>query len=185
MDGNGRTARLLEFYLLLRAGIPSFASHILSNHYNDTRTEYYMQLEESTKTGDLSNFIQYALVGFRDGLEQTLRVIHEGQMELTWNNYVHDTIEKIEGKNRNTLRRLRQLAYAVPPNRFHSPEEINIITAKIAEEYRGLNPITLRRDLDFLAEKGLLKAESGKYRAHHELLHSFMPEPEISIKRHY
>jgi Fic family protein len=39
MDGNGRTARLLEFYLLLRAGVPSSASHILSNHYNDTRTE--------------------------------------------------------------------------------------------------------------------------------------------------
>ena len=43
MDGNGRTARLLEFYLMLRAGIPSFASHILSNHYNDTRTMYYRQ----------------------------------------------------------------------------------------------------------------------------------------------
>jgi Fic family protein len=40
MDGNGRTARLLEFYLLMRAGVPSIASHILSNHYNNTRTAY-------------------------------------------------------------------------------------------------------------------------------------------------
>ncbi|MCL2126879.1 MAG: Fic family protein [Treponema sp.] len=185
MDGNGRTARLLEFYLMLRAGIPSFASHILSNHYNETRTMYYMQLEESTKTGDLSAFIQYALEGFRDGLEQTLKVIHEEQMELTWNNYVHDMIEKIEGKNRNSLRRLRYLAYQIPSDRLCSPDEISILTAGIAEEYRKLNPVTLRRDLDLLAEKGLLKAEKGKYRANHALLHSYMSELSVSLKRHY
>ena len=185
MDGNGRTARLLEFYLLLRAGIPSFASHILSNHYNETRTMYYKQLEESTKTGDLSAFIQYALEGFRDGLEQTLQVIHEEQMELTWNNYVHFIIERIEGKNRNTLRRLRQLAYSIPGGSFCSPEEIYILNARISEDYRKFNLITLRRDLDLLADKGLLKAEKGKYRANHELLHSFMAESSISIVRHY
>jgi len=36
-DSNGRTARLIEFYILLRAGLPDMVSHILSNHYNDTR----------------------------------------------------------------------------------------------------------------------------------------------------
>jgi Fic family protein len=65
-DGNGRTARLLEFYLLLRAGVPSIASHILSNHYNDTRTEYYRQLQLTCETGDIKEFIQYALLGFRE-----------------------------------------------------------------------------------------------------------------------
>ncbi|MCL2042724.1 MAG: Fic family protein [Treponema sp.] len=185
MDGNGRTARLLEFYLMLRAGIPSFASHILSNHYNETRTMYYKYLEESTKTGDLSAFIQYALEGFRDGLEQTLEVIHEEQMELTWNNYVHDMIEKIEGKNKNTLRRLRHLAYQIPANRFCSPDEIIVLTAGIVEEYRKLNPITLRRDLDVLAGKKLLKVEKVKYCANYDLLHGFMAESSVSIKRSY
>ena len=133
----------------------------------------------------MSAFIQYALEGFRDGLEQTLKLIHGEQIESTWNNYVHDTIEGIEGKNRNTLKRLRQLAYYIPAGRFHSPDEIRILAIEIADEYIDLNPITLRRDLDLLAENGLLKAEKGKYRANHELLHSFMPEASISIKRHY
>jgi Fic family protein len=39
-DGNGRTGRLLEFYILLRAGLPNIVSHILSNFYNQTRPEY-------------------------------------------------------------------------------------------------------------------------------------------------
>ena len=186
-DGNGRTARLLEFYLLMRAGVPSIASHILSNHYNDTRTEYYRQLHHASETGDLKAFTLYALQGFRDGLEKTIELIHKEQTELTWNNYVHDITEKMqnEGKNRNTLRRIRQLAYHIPADRFYSLDEIRILNTKIAEEYRGLNPITLRRHLDLLAEKELLKQEKNKYRAHYELLHSFLPEASVPIRRRY
>ena len=187
LDGNGRTARLLEFYILMRAGIPSIASHILSNHYNNTRPEYYQQLQYASETADISRFIQYALEGFRDGLENIIEIIHRNQKELTWNNYVHDLIEKMqeEGKNRNTLRRMRQLAYYIPNDKFYSLDEIEILNSRIAKEYRRLNQITLRRDLDLLAEKNLLKTEKNKYRANHELLHSLLPETSVPIKRRY
>ena len=186
-DGNGRTARLLEFYLLMRSGVPSIASHILSNHYNDTRTEYYRRLKYASETGDLKKFIQYALQGFRDGLEKTIDLIHKDQTELTWNNYVHAITEKMqqEGKNRNTLRSIRQLAYHIPADRFYSLDEIIILDRKIAEEYGGRNTITLRRHLELLVEKNLLKAEKNRYRANYELLHSFLPETSVPIKRHY
>ena len=36
-DGNGRLSRLLEFAILLRAGVPDIAAHLLSNFYNSTR----------------------------------------------------------------------------------------------------------------------------------------------------
>jgi Fic family protein len=188
MDGNGRTARLLEFYLLMRAGVPSIASHILSNHYNDTRTVYYRQLQNATETGDLSAFIQYALEGFRDGLEYTIMIIHKDQTELTWNNYVHDVTEKMldEGKSRKTMQRIRQLAYYIPADRFLSPDEITILNIKITGEYqREMNLRTLRRDLNLLVEKNLLKTEKNKYRAHYELLHRLLPEISVPIKRHY
>jgi len=187
LDGNGRTARLLEFYLLMRAGVPSIASHILSNHYNDTRAQYYRQLQNASETGDLSAFIEYALEGFRDGLENIIAIIHRERTEATWNNYVHDFIEKMqdEGKTKDTLRRLRQLAYYIPDDRFYSIDEIKIINIKIAEIYRKLNQITLRRDLNLLVEKKLLKMENNKYRANYELLHDFLPEASIPIKRHY
>jgi Fic family protein len=42
-DGNGRTARLAELQILLAAGMPMPASHLLSNHYNTTRTDLYRQ----------------------------------------------------------------------------------------------------------------------------------------------
>ena len=57
-DGNGRTGRLAEFYIMLRGGNPDIASHILSNYYNQTRQLYYRHLDEASVTGDLSEFIE-------------------------------------------------------------------------------------------------------------------------------
>ena len=187
LDGNGRTARLLEFYLLMRAGVPNIASHILSNHYNNTRAEYYRQLQNASETGELSAFMEYAFEGFRDGLEYIIEVIHKNQTELTWKNYVHDEIEKMgsEGKSGKNLRRMRQLAYFIPADRFCSIEEIRILNSKINEEYRKLSEITLRRDLDLLVEKKLLKSEKSKFSANYSLLQNLFPGAGVQIKRHY
>ncbi|MDR0290625.1 MAG: hypothetical protein LBI06_06800, partial [Treponema sp.] len=67
-------------------------------------------------------------------------------------------------------------AYCIPADKFLGPDEIALLHPKIAEEYMGLNPVTLRRDLDLLVEKRMLKVEKNKYRANYELLHSLLPE---------
>jgi Fic family protein len=187
LDGNGRTARLLEFYLLMRAGVPSIASHILSNHYNNTRAEYYRQLQRASEAGNLSAFIEYALEGFRDGLENTIKIIQQDQIGLTWNNYVHDVIEKMEdeGKTPKICRRIRQLAYYIPADRFYSMDEIQFINPKITKDYQKLNWITLRRDLDLLVEKELLVIDKNKFCANYKLLNSFFSEASVQIRRHY
>lgn len=51
-DGNGRTARLVEFEILIRSGVPAPSAQLLSNHYNQTRTEYYRQLDKASKSGE-------------------------------------------------------------------------------------------------------------------------------------
>jgi Fic family protein len=94
-DGNGRTGRLVEFYILLRGGFPNIASHILSNHYNLTRTEYYRQLEKAKDKNSLTEFIEYALLGLRDGLVNTLNVIQQSQFENTWQKLIYEKFETI------------------------------------------------------------------------------------------
>ena len=103
------------------------------------------------------------------------------------NNYAHDTIENLqdEKKNPKILRRIRQLAYNIPADRFLNLEEITYLTPNIAREYQKLNQITLRRDLEFLAGKNLLITEKGRYRANFEQLHSYLPESSVAIKRRY
>ncbi len=40
-DGNGRTARLCEYIVLVTSGVPTSAAHLISNHCNRTRDQYY------------------------------------------------------------------------------------------------------------------------------------------------
>ncbi|MDR2739550.1 MAG: Fic family protein [Treponema sp.] len=185
-DGNGRIARLLEFYLLVRAGVPQIASHILSNHYNETRSEYYRQLQITTATGILTNFLQYALEGFRDGLEGVLEIIHSDQIDLTWSNYVHDRIDSLaDEKNDKVLERMRQLAYYIPDKQFLTKDEIRSFHPKIVGHYRKLSDLTLRRDLETLLDLGLLTREKQKYRTRKELLQMFLSASAAEIHRSY
>jgi Fic family protein len=183
-DGNGRTARLLEFYLLVRAGVPKIASHILSNHYNNTRGDYYHRLQEATETGELTNFLRYALQGFRDGLEEVLAIIHTDQIDLIWNNYVHDTIDAQEElKTKKVQERIRQLAYHIPGDKFLTKEDILVSHSKIIQHYKGLSGLTLQRDLEILVKLDLLVQEKKRYRARKELLQMFMPDSAAEIER--
>src|SRR5436190_8620718 len=89
-DGNGRTARLVEFQILISSRVPSPAAQLLSNHYYDTRTEYYRQLALASKTNNILPFIMYAVQGFLDGLKAQLEVVKQFVVEQVWNNYVTD-----------------------------------------------------------------------------------------------
>lgn len=101
-DGNGRTARLIEFTILLRAGLPDMASHILSNHYNDTRQEYYRRLDLCVRERELSGFVRYAVLGFRDGLKGVFDIVQANLLEMSWHKFIYDTLDskKATGKTR-------------------------------------------------------------------------------------
>ena len=75
-DGNGRVARLVEYQILLTAGVPNPATHLLSNHYNETRSEYYRKLDGASRDpSGVIAFLVYALQGFVDGLKEQIDTI--------------------------------------------------------------------------------------------------------------
>ncbi len=161
-DGNGRTGRLLEFYILLRGGLPDIASHILSNHYNLTRSDYYRHFDIARQERDLTKFIEYALLGFRDGLKETLQIIHESQFEITWSKYVYDTFSGRRLTNRNVFNRQRNLALSIVSfSEALTPEKIVLITPETARDYAKIQKRTVIKDLRELVDMGIL-IETGK-----------------------
>jgi len=173
-DGNGRTARLIEFYLLLRAGVPDIATHILSNFYNSTRNDYYRQLAEtSKKNGDLTNFINYALQGFKDGLQEVFNIVNKNQIELAWRNYINESfqsnINSVQGGLVNT-RRLSLILSMVIEKEYALHEIIEINDA-IRLQYSNKSKRTLLRDIEALQElKLLIKKDNEKYIANSMIL---------------
>ena len=149
-DGNGRTGRLIEFYILLRAGNPDIFSHILSKHYNLTRHEYYRQLENAGKRGDLSEFIAYAIQGFRDGLLETLEPIQKSVFMTCWRSYIYDQFAAEKIGHRAVFKRRRRLILNLPFDQEYNLKELVLITPKVARDYACVGEATAKRIVDYL-----------------------------------
>lgn len=174
-DGNGRTGRLLEFYILLRGGFPDVASHILANYYNETRPIYYGQLDNATKQQSLTEFIEYALIGLRDGLQKALQNVQDSQQRITWERHVFEKFKGIKYHNKHVFKRRRDLILAFPDNVSLSREEIPEINTQIAKLYGGLNERTLIRDIAELLElKLLVKVGKDKYKANNKVVKGYV-----------
>lgn len=181
-DGNGRTARIVEFYLLLDAGFPSPAAHLLSNHYNQTRAEYYRQLDYASKSGgDIIPFIHYAVQGLVDGLRTQLDFVWSQHWDIVWRNYVHELFTDKTGPAHT---RQRQLALDLGSIENWVPvQAIAELTPKLAKAYATKTPKTLQRDINRLSQLGLISRHSGRVKAHRELIQAFLPlrrQPEQS-----
>jgi Fic family protein len=171
-DGNGRTARLVEFGILTAAGIPSVAAHLLSNHYNATRSNYYRQLEYASKSGgNLIPFFGYAAEGFVEQLQQQLNEVHELIVNATWVNYVHSMFPD----RTLTARRQRDLALALRHDVYTHRAQLTTLTAELAEAYAGKGSKTVTRDLNALSKLELIERTPKGIRARRELILSFLP----------
>ena len=172
-DGNGRTARLIEFQILLSVGAPAVAAHLLSNHYNQTRSEYYRNLEKTSKGGDYKDFIFYALQGFVDGLRSEIEYIQNQQVLVHWINHIHNTFR---GKHSKADERKKELMLELTKS---NPKEIVIqeirhITPRIAEIYAPLSERTISRDISDLKEMELLLERDGKLYPNLQILKQYM-----------
>lgn len=183
-DGNGRTGRLLEYYILIRSGFPDIAGHILSNHYNNTRSEYYSQLGKIKKTNSLSEFLEYALVGLRDGLLELWAVIKKELFYIAWKNYIFEVFNQQTNFSESVAKRRMKLILDLPIDKeFERKNILNFVSIELAKEYFGLNERTLKRDIEELVSLNLL-VETGKqtYKPNAETLLKLLPKKMKSQK---
>lgn len=174
-DGNGRTARLIEYQLLVDSGMPTPAAHLLSNHYNLTREEYYRQLEYASQSGgEVLPFIEYALKGFIDGLKEQLIIIKKQQWDVAWRNYVH---EKIKGSS-PAMERCRYLVLDLSllyDNEFVSISELKDMSSRVTKAYFN-KPKSIFYDLKKLVAWDLVERQDQKVRAKKEKILAFLPD---------
>lgn len=172
-DGNGRTARMVEVQVLVDAGVPTPAAHLLSNHYNQTRSEYYRQLDRASRTGgDVIPFLCYAIDGLVDGLRAQLSHIRQQQWDVAWVNYVHESFRGSKGasdRRRALVLDLSDARRAVPRG------EVATLTPRLALAYAKKTEKTLTRDLNALVRSYLVLLTEKGYVANREKILAFLP----------
>ena len=173
-DGNGRTARFVEFSILVSSGVPETAAHLLSNHYNQTRTEYYRQLDAASRSGgDILPFLRYALAGFIDQLTGQLDLLHLQHRQLVWRMHVDDCFpgqrSASEDRQRALVLALSDSAESVAVNTLRE------ITPALAAAYAVKTAKTLSRDLHRLEVLRLIERNSEGVRARTEIVQAMLP----------
>jgi Fic family protein len=171
-DGNGRTARLLEFQVLMQSSVPFPACHLLSNHYNKTRSRYYVELDRSSKTKDgYRSFIDYAVQGFVDGLREQVDYIRDCQWKVAWENYVHDQF-----RDQDTPAYARQKHLVLDlPDAVTARKDLTRVSARVASEYAGKGEKTLTRDLNALLSRKLIRKVGRGFLANRDQILAFLP----------
>lgn len=171
-DGNGRVARLVEYQILLSAGVPNPASHLLSNHYNETRSEYYRRLDRASRENNgVMGFLVYALQGFVDGLTEQVEAIGDQIRKDMWTNYIHTKFRDRSGPADTRRRHLvLDLSERDGPVRRR---DIRLLTPRLAEAYSGKTDKTITRDLNALSEMGLITRTKQSISANKEIMRAF------------
>ena len=96
----------IEFYLLLRAGNPDIASHILSNFYNETRSEYYRtDSPRRTESETLVTSLPMRSKAIATACVETLQTIQKIQFRIAWRTLVHDRFATQRYRKRRVFKR--------------------------------------------------------------------------------
>ncbi len=171
-DGNGRTGRLIEFHILVSSGVPFPAAHLLSNHYNQTRSEYYRQLRlASVSGGEVVPFIAYAVQGFVDELRSQIEKVHAEQIDVMWENTVH---QELPGVTRAAQRRRTLVFELTAAEKPVSRAVLMNFTPAVAQAYATRTAKTLTRDLNRLRGLELIRAVPGGWVANKERMRAFL-----------
>jgi Fic family protein len=174
-DGNGRTARLIEFRYLLKAGFPTPAAHLLSNFYNLTRAEYYRQLDAASRKGTMDDFINYAVRGLVDQLNEQMQVIRELHFDTVWRDFVYSHFRQHSAPHARQRRLVLDLSKVKENNGWVDVSSIAHLTPRLAEEYARKTRKTLSRDLNFLEKEHLIQRINGRVRANKDIILAFLP----------
>jgi Fic family protein len=176
-DGNGRTARCVELQVMFATGlVPTPAVHLLSNHYNTMRDEYYRQLDAASRRNDGSPipFLTYAVRGFVEGLRAQLQTVWVQLCNDRWEQYVYQQFG-----DARTPRQIRQRQLMLDLSKQPNPvprSMLRDLSPKVALAYASRGEKTLTRDLNALVERDLIVATEDGYRPRREKILAMLPD---------
>lgn len=155
-DGNGRTARFVEAWILHDSGYGPVGP-MLSNYYYAHLDEYFSVFSETAKSRDMTAFFRF----FLNGVYASLKDLQRRMAFFLKKLLMQDYIRFLKSAKEITLRRQILLDILV--------DDLDVITLdtlytapKFRALYAGVSLATARRDLKKLLGHGLLlKTEAG------------------------
>ena len=173
-DGNGRTSRAVESFLLYQAGVNARGFYSLANYYYQHRPEYVELLSyvRFASDPDVTPFVDFALKGLAAELREVHREVLASVRIFAFRDFARETLLN-EGRL-GTKTGERQLMFLFDLVGEEIPlRDLQHGAHPLARFYRGVGAKTLSRDMNYLRSLGLLVLEQGMLRANVEQMDRF------------
>ena len=201
-DGNGRTSRAVESFMLCRAGINAFGFSSLASFYFQHHDEYIRALTAPRlrSDGDLTDFVLFAVEGLAGELvavrDELVSVVRELQQPLdrpilqaavrdefvsmirvmAFRDYARERLADVPGLG--DLRRTRMLEFIqrLTEQALRGVPDHQLATDAVIDfVYGQLGKQTIRNDLRLLEDQGLLARRDGRLVPNVEIMSTFVP----------
>ena len=169
-DGNGRTSRAVESYLLYQAGVNARGFYSLANYYYEHRAEYvrHLDLVRFGRGNDLTPFILFALRGLVEELRSVSREVFAEARLTVFRDYARQTLSA-DGSLGARGERVLNFIVELGAQRV-AMADLRNLRHPVARFYRNLSNRTMARDIRFLEDIGLVKVEDNHLRANLEVM---------------
>ena len=121
-DGNGRTARALEAFMLRRAGVNDVVMVSLSNYYYEHKDQYLATLNQSRRNGhDITPFLMFALRAIVDRCNVLSAEIADNHRRILFREFANSLFGQLRSPRRRVLaeRQLRILDILLDIDSIH------------------------------------------------------------------
>jgi Fic family protein len=175
-DGNGRTARGIESFLLYQGGINARGFYSLANFYYQHRPEYVAMLDHVRfeTNRDITPFVSFALLGLVTEQEAVHKEILAQVTIIAFRDFARAQLAYDGKLGTKSGERMFHFLLGLPQEQPISLRELRQGGHPLSRLYHGVTAKTLSRDLNYLSERGLVKVEDNHVRANVEIMQEFM-----------
>jgi Fic family protein len=180
-DGNGRTARALESFILYQAGVNVRGFYSLANYYYRLRSEYFSHLDQarSTPETNLTPLVMFAAQGLVEELEGICKEVLNQVRLIAFRDYARGLLARAKSLRAANRARLQRFLLGLLDLQTHGQQpgiplaQLRAGEGLLAALYEDKSPATLTRDLKFLTQQRLVAVEQGLVRANLGLMSEF------------
>lgn len=173
-DGNGRTARAIESYLLYKGKFNTLGFYSLANYYYKNRAHYIEALDEVRfRAHELTPFVLFCLRGFVAELDIVHEEVVQESRRIAYRDYARETLTSTKPDSKSTKRMLRLVLDLCLDS---EPIELGRLLKghdRLSALYAGKTTKTIRRDLKILEKLGLITIADGQLRANLGMMDRF------------
>lgn len=172
-DGNGRTARAVESYLLYQTGVNVLGFYSLANFYYRNRPEYIAMLDRCrfNADGDLTPFIRFSVEGLVEELGMVREEVLSAITRIAFRDHARSTV--LSGRGLGAAVRGRLSSFMDELDEAVGEADLLAGRSPLAGRWKGMSRKTMTRDLARLEGLGLIAREDGLVRPRHEAMSQF------------